>query len=85
MSPQTSDLRVSAFEPLLAPSVLRDRLPLTTSGEDAVSIGRREIEAVLAGKDHRLLVIVGPCSVHDPVAAMEYATATQTPGGQALR
>ena len=73
MSPQTSDLRVSAFDPLLAPSVLRDRLPLSPAGEDAVSASRREIEAVLTGQDDRLMVVVGPCSVHDPVAAMEYA------------
>ncbi len=73
MSPQTSDLRVSAFEPLLAPAVLRDRLPLSRAGEHAVSTSRREIEAVLTGQDDRLLVVVGPCSVHDPVAAMEYA------------
>jgi 3-deoxy-7-phosphoheptulonate synthase len=73
MSPQTSDLRISAFDPLLAPSVLRDRLPLTTAGEGAVSASRQEIEAILTGQDDRLMVVVGPCSVHDPVAALEYA------------
>lgn len=73
MSPQTSDLRISGFEPLLSPAVLRDALPLTRAGEDAVSASRREIEAVLTGNDDRLLVVVGPCSVHDPVAALEYA------------
>ncbi len=73
MSPQTSDLRVSAFDALLTPAVLRERLPLSAAGENAVSVGRRDIEAVLSGTDDRLMVVVGPCSVHDPVAAMEYA------------
>ena len=73
MSPQTSDLRISSFDPLLTPAVLRDRLPLSAGGENAVATSRRAIEAVLTGEDDRLMVVVGPCSVHDPEAAMEYA------------
>ncbi|MET3804308.1 3-deoxy-7-phosphoheptulonate synthase [Nakamurella sp. UYEF19] len=73
MSPQTSDLRISSFEPLLSPSVLREMLPLSAAGENSVAASRREIEAVLNGEDDRLMVVVGPCSVHDPVAALEYA------------
>jgi 3-deoxy-7-phosphoheptulonate synthase len=48
-------------------------LPLTEDLHDAVLAGRREVEAVIQGRDPRLLVVVGPCSVHDPVAAGEYA------------
>ncbi|SDO39149.1 3-deoxy-D-arabinoheptulosonate-7-phosphate synthase [Nakamurella panacisegetis] len=73
MSPQTSDLRISSFEPLLSPAVLRDALPLSAAGENSVSASRREVEAILTGTDDRLLVVVGPCSVHDPVAALDYA------------
>ena len=73
MSPQTSDLRVDEFQLLPTPAALRERLPLGRAGEDSVADGRREIEAILDGRDDRLMVVVGPCSVHDPAAALEYA------------
>ena len=70
---KTHDLRIRGFEPLPSPAELRDRLPLGTETEGLVTSSRREVEAVLNGDDDRLLVVVGPCSVHDPEAALDYA------------
>ncbi len=73
MSHHTSDTRITGYEPLLAPAALLAELPLGASRENTVEQGRTEIRQVLDGTDDRLLVIVGPCSVHDPVAALDYA------------
>ena len=67
------DLRVSNIIRLTTPRVLKEKLPVTEGVADTVVKGRREVEAILTGKDSRLLVIVGPCSIHDINAAMEYA------------
>ncbi|MDB6094208.1 MAG: phospho-2-dehydro-3-deoxyheptonate aldolase [Verrucomicrobia bacterium] len=72
MHPSTSDLRIRATKPLIAPAVLEDDLPLDDAGAQLIARSRREIEAILTGIDPRLLVVVGPCSIHDPVAAVEY-------------
>ncbi|MGO2660730.1 3-deoxy-7-phosphoheptulonate synthase [Mycetocola reblochoni] len=69
----TGDLRVTTFEPLPAPRELRDELPLGQGREDAVELARTSIDRVISGHDDRLVVVVGPCSVHDPVAALDYA------------
>ncbi|MFG3342044.1 3-deoxy-7-phosphoheptulonate synthase [Glycomyces sp. NPDC048151] len=73
LPPQTNDLRVTAFQPLVAPAALRAELPLGDERAALVERTRREVEHVLAGTDDRLLVVVGPCSVHDPAAAKDYA------------
>lgn len=72
-TPQTSDLRVRALEPLPAPSQMLADLPLPAASADLVRRSRDEIRAVLNGEDDRLVVVVGPCSIHDPVAALDYA------------
>ncbi|MFC3494097.1 3-deoxy-7-phosphoheptulonate synthase [Glycomyces rhizosphaerae] len=72
-SPQTNDLRVTAFQPLVAPAVLRAELPLGPDRAALVERTRHEIKDVLDGSDDRLLVVVGPCSVHDAAAAKDYA------------
>lgn len=72
-SPQTNDLRVLGFQPLVPPSVLRDELPLGADRAALVQRGRQAVKRVLDGDDDRLLLVIGPCSVHDPVAALEYA------------
>src|SRR3954453_18599557 len=57
----------------MSPALLHHELPLTADLHDCVLESRRQVENVLNGRDPRLLVVVGPCSVHDPVAASEYA------------
>jgi 3-deoxy-7-phosphoheptulonate synthase len=69
----TSDTRVVQYEPLLAPASLLHELPLRDEVEAMVERTRAEVRAVLDGTDDRLLVVTGPCSIHDPVAALEYA------------
>lgn len=71
--PETSNLHVTRFEPLVAPRALLTELPLTRRAATTVLEGRREVAAILQGTDPRLLVVVGPCSIHDPAAAREYA------------
>jgi 3-deoxy-7-phosphoheptulonate synthase len=66
-------MRVVAYEPLLSPTALLHELPLCDAMATAVELSRAEVRAVLDGADDRLLVVAGPCSVHDPVAAIDYA------------
>ena len=70
---RTSDTRITGYEPLLSPAALLDELPLREAATATVEHSRAEVRAVLEGADDRLLVIAGPCSVHDPRAAREYA------------
>lgn len=69
----TSDRRIISLRELPAPNVIRAELPLTPARAEAVQQDRNEIAEILTGCDDRLLVVVGPCSVHDPVAALDYA------------
>jgi 3-deoxy-7-phosphoheptulonate synthase len=73
MSQRTGDLRIESFRPLLPPAILIEELPLGDKGSETVSHGRDVVAAVLNGRDDRLVVVVGPCSIHDPVAAIDYA------------
>ena len=68
-----TDVRVRSVVRLVSPTGLRRELPATAAAEETVARGRRAIEAILRGDDDRLLAIVGPCSIHDPVAALDYA------------
>jgi 3-deoxy-7-phosphoheptulonate synthase len=70
---QTNDLRVASFEPLVPPRELQEELPLGEHRAQLVDQTRQRVRDVLAGIDDRLLVVVGPCSAHDPVAALDYA------------
>jgi 3-deoxy-7-phosphoheptulonate synthase len=67
------DTRITSYEPLLSPAALIDEMPLHEAESKTVELGRTEVRGVLDGTDRRLLAIVGPCSVHDPKAAIEYA------------
>ncbi len=69
----TDDLRIVRVRPLLAPAILHEEIPLTAAARATVEDGRRCLEAILDGVDARLAVVVGPCSIHDPHAALEYA------------
>ena len=71
---RTRDLRVEGYRPLQPPAVLIDELPLPEDGSRAISTWREEIAGVLDGSDDRLIVVAGPCSVHDVRAGLEYAT-----------
>ncbi|HWB05887.1 MAG TPA: 3-deoxy-7-phosphoheptulonate synthase [Verrucomicrobiales bacterium] len=75
--PATSDIRIRSARPLISPAILEDELPLPESGAAVVWAGRRAVADIVTQKDDRLLAIVGPCSVHDPVAALEYAQRLQ--------
>ena len=71
--PRVSDTRIAGYEPLLSPAALHDELPLTDAQQETVERTRAEVRAVLDGTNDRLLVVTGPCSVHDPKAALDYA------------
>ena len=74
MSVTTDDLRIQETQELISPEELIDDLPVSDTVSDTVSIARRSIHQILTREDDRLLVVVGPCSIHDPESAMEYAT-----------
>jgi 3-deoxy-7-phosphoheptulonate synthase len=69
----TDDLRITGLAPLLPPAILMEELPLSERGSETVAAGRQAVARSLCGEDDRLVVVVGPCSIHDPVAAMDYA------------
>ena len=71
---QLQDLRVSRIIRLSSPRALKEKLPVTEHIADTVCQARHEVEDILSGKDSRMLVIVGPCSIHDIKAAREYAS-----------
>ncbi|MDX6765496.1 MAG: 3-deoxy-7-phosphoheptulonate synthase [Candidatus Methylacidiphilales bacterium] len=68
------DVRISHLRPLLPPAILIEEIPVAESLQEKVSTDRAAIRDVFAGRDDRLVVIVGPCSIHDPSAALDYAT-----------
>ncbi len=70
---KTDDLRIQDLRPLISPAILAEDFPLGEDAAATVGLGRDEIGRVLAREDDRLLVVVGPCSIHDPDAALEYA------------
>ena len=70
---RTEDLNVAAFELMPSPDEVKARLPLSEKAAQAVVDGRRALTAILDGRDPRLFVVVGPCSIHDPVAGLDYA------------
>jgi 3-deoxy-7-phosphoheptulonate synthase len=70
---QIHDIRIVGTRPLVSPALLLDELPLPEPAARVVLQGRRTVTRILDHDDDRLLVVVGPCSVHDPAAALEYA------------
>lgn len=72
MSVTTDDLRIQETQELISPEGLIEELPVSNTTSDTVSIARRTIHSILTGEDDRLLVVVGPCSIHDPKSAREY-------------
>src|SRR2546427_1249014 len=70
---RTRDLRVSGYRPLVPPAILLEELPLSDDGSREIARGREDLMRILTRADDRLIAIVGPCSIHDPVAALDYA------------
>ena len=71
---QTDDVRIVATKELIAPNHIHEQFPLSETAAATTVKGRKDIESVLSGEDDRLVVVVGPCSIHDVDAALEYAT-----------
>ena len=69
----TDDLRIGDLKELSTPQEVMGEIPRTLTATRVAMVARNAIHAILNGTDDRLLVVVGPCSVHDPVAAVEYA------------
>ncbi len=69
----TDDLRIVAMKELLSPEQLISEFPLTEQAAETVTRTRQAIQDIIHGRDDRLLVISGPCSIHDPEAALDYA------------
>lgn len=74
MPMKTDELRTVSLGPMPTPAEVEAAYPITDAIAEHVAQARRQVEAILTGEDTRLLVIVGPCSVHDPEAAIDYAT-----------
>ncbi|HVR18254.1 MAG TPA: 3-deoxy-7-phosphoheptulonate synthase [Polyangiaceae bacterium] len=70
---QTKNLRILETTLLNSPDTITSEIPLTERSAELVTGARKEVEAIIHGRDRRLLVIVGPCSIHDPAAALDYA------------
>lgn len=70
---KTKDLRIKSIRPLIPPAILLEKLPLSGEGALLVTRTRKTIKNILDKKDDRFLVVIGPCSIHDPVAAIDYA------------
>lgn len=73
MKYQTDDIRITGMEEVIAPAALIEEMPISTAASQLIFSTRQQISDMLDGADNRLLVVIGPCSIHDPVAATEYA------------
>jgi 3-deoxy-7-phosphoheptulonate synthase len=69
----TDDLRIKDLKPLLPPAILMEEIPVSEHAAEVVATARSQIGKLLRGDDDRLLVVVGPCSIHDPKAGLDYA------------
>jgi len=69
----TDDLRICATKEVIAPVQVHTEMPISEAAAQTTALARLDIHKVLAGLDDRLVVVVGPCSIHDPVAALDYA------------
>ena len=71
MCSRTHDINIKSFEPLVDPNTIKEEMPITPASEQTVVEGRRQITRILAHEAPRMLMIVGPCSIHDEKAAAE--------------
>jgi len=73
MKYHTDDVRITGMEEVLPPEALLADLPISDVASRFVYTERRELSDIIHGRDPRLMVVIGPCSIHDPAAALEYA------------
>jgi 3-deoxy-7-phosphoheptulonate synthase len=73
MLSRTDDVRIEGLRPLLPPAILMEELPAEPALIERIAAARHAVGEIVAGRDDRLLVVVGPCSIHDPAAALDYA------------
>ncbi|NNE08787.1 MAG: 3-deoxy-7-phosphoheptulonate synthase [Gemmatimonadetes bacterium] len=69
----TDDIRIAEIRPLIPPAILMEELPVSDTASTTVASGRSDTNRILRGEDDRLMVVVGPCSIHDQQASLEYA------------
>jgi len=74
----TDDVRIGGLKPLIPPAILMEEMPITEDASNTVATARDSAGSIVKGLDDRLLVVVGPCSIHDPKAALEYADRLQS-------
>jgi len=70
---KTSDVRIHSLDPLVPPRTLKEEVPASEASLETVLESRRVIQSIVSGHDRRMLAVVGPCSIHDPEAALDYA------------
>ena len=73
MTIKTDEFRTTLIENLVSPAQLAEQIPLDDETANFIIKSRKDIEAIIKGEDKRLLVIIGPCSIHDTEAAIDYA------------
>ncbi len=73
MDQTVEDINIDSIQTLITPAQLKAEMPLSDAAKATVLAGRQTVRNILDGKDHRLFVVIGPCSIHDPQAAHEYA------------
>jgi len=78
IAPDLENINVTSFAPMPTPAELHAKLPLTDAASATVTKGREDLRNILDRKDKRLFVVVGPCSIHDPVAGLDYARRLKT-------
>src|SRR5690349_12248855 len=69
----TDDVRIATIRPLLPPAILIEEFPAGAAAQRLVATSRKTVSDILHGRDDRLVVVVGPCSVHDTAAGLDYA------------
>ena len=67
----TDDVHICELRPLIPPAILMEELPMSAEASNVVADARAQVQNIISGNDDRLVVVVGPCSIHDPAAAIE--------------
>src|SRR5450755_4576946 len=73
MPDTTDDLRIESLRPLIPPAILMEELPASEADTQLIAEARKDVARIVTGEDDRLVIVVGPCSIHDPEAGLEYA------------